>query len=188
MIPQEALDYIDFRGGSYWIFRDSVSGALDSNVVTSSRHIMEGNSRTNDCGDIVYDTRFENIKNIVTRFDSLKNIKLQWEVSFINDYKMNGSGPLDEFTVAPFGDIEFGYPFDRTFHDGPYSITEFKSDSLIVNGTTFYNILYFKAINTLNVNDYIFNAYSKGIGLIQATSYTGIKRYSNYYVIRYKIK
>ncbi len=188
LLPQEVLDYVDFKAGTYWIYQDIATGRIDSEVVLSSKHTMENVSATNLCGDIAITSQYENIEMIIQRYDSLGNKKESWLREFDNSFKKYHHNQDSIFVIDNSNYFTIGYPFTMNFYDGSYDITEYMFDSIIVFGTNYKNVLTVK--HTFNspppiTEDYAF--FVRKIGIISFRTYNSGKDNQIRNLIRYKI-
>ena len=185
LIPQEVLDFVDFKAGTYWIYQDSATGRIDSEVVVNSRHYIEDVTGFNDCGSIATMRQYENIEMIIERYDSLGNKKDSWVREFNNEAKINNPKEDNIFYINNYNSFEIGYPYNISYYNQGYLITETLSDSLILNGMKFYNIL--KWVGQSGT-DYINYAMAKKIGkLYVGTTGTTPNKFQKNILIRYKI-
>jgi hypothetical protein len=190
LIPREILDYVEVKPGSYWVYRDSVTGKIDSSIVMSSEHTFDGGiTTTDDCGNSYNTGRYENYIIKANKFDSLGNFITDWEMYFANGPKMYGNAPLDEYIIENNDDFKIGYPFDRIFnYRDLYTINEYKTDSIRTGGITFYNILNVKRVVKSSGGDiYDIISWAKNIGIV---SYIFVNKSSQQVknnLIRYRI-
>jgi hypothetical protein len=187
MIPQEILDYVDFKAGSYWLFEDSVSGQIDSSVVVSSKHIMEDVGSMNSCGKYAITRRYENIQILMERYDPSGNLRSAWSVEFNNGPKKQDHSLDNIYIIDNNNSFTIGYPFDKIYQSwGPSTITEFKIDSINIKGTIFKGIL-----NTHIIPDgldaFTDILYAKKIGSIQREFTNHGTRIGKTQLIRYRI-
>ena len=169
MIPQEVLDYVDFKAGSYWIYQDSATGRIDSEVVLSSKHTMENIDAYNNCQEIATMRRFENIEINFRRYDSLGTLTGGWLREFDNGPKYRNRS-LDKFFVINNGGNSFviGYPFD---------------------GKMYYNVIEILELFQAKTDFVIYRYFAKNIGLIQrGTKGLHQNDFSKSDLIRFQIK
>jgi hypothetical protein len=188
LIPQEILDYVDFKKGTYWIFKDSITGDIDSSIVISSEHIFEDVKTLNDCDDLVLSKQFENVIIIADKFDTTGKLIVQFEMSFSNGPKMHGNAPIDEFIIDNYDNFKIAYPFNKTYNTDVQTINEFKVDSIVINGITFKQILDVKREVVGHPNEYDVYSWAKNIGLVQYASFVNNKQTRHSYIIKYDIK
>jgi hypothetical protein len=188
MIPQEILDYIDFKVGTYWVFKDSVSGSLDSSIVISSKHIMEDDMTLNDCGDEVLARQYENVIIKANKYDSLGNFIIDWEMSFNNSRKTALGVPVTVFIINNYDNFKIAYPFDRIYHTPVQTISEYKTDSITTNQLTYKELLNVKRIIDNDPNHaFDVGTWAKKIGLVHYVYFANSKQVEQSYLIRYKI-
>ena len=190
MIPQEILDYVDFKAGSYWVFQDSATGRIDSEVVLSSKHTMENVDAYNKCQEIATMRRFENIEINFRRYDSLGTLTGGWLREFDNGPKYRNRS-LDKFFVINNGGNSFviGYPFDEIYGENSYEIHESKLDSILLNGKMYYNVIEVLELFQAKTDFVIYSYFAKNIGLIQrGTKGLHQNDYSKSDLIRFQIK
>jgi hypothetical protein len=187
-IPQEVLDFVDFKAGTYWIYQDSATGRIDSEVVESSRHLMQDVTELNDCGKFVVMRQYENIEMIIQRYDSVGNKTLSWIRDFNNAPKINNPKEDNIFAIDNYNSFTIGYPFNLIYNNHGYDVHESLADSIIYNGVTYYGILKLDE-QFENQNDFIIAAFAKKIGrLFIGTTGGQQNQFQKANLIRYKIK
>ena len=189
MIPQEVLDYVDFKAGSYWIYQDSATGRIDSEVVVSNRHYLEGTSDNSICDQQFY--QYENIEMIKERYDSAGNLTFTWIVEFENNFKRGKPEYNGIFLIDNYDDLTIGFPFNKNYWVGSYAYSEEELDSIVINNITYPRVLKvvgkFDGIN-LNIDFKIYNYLSKKIGKVGlATTGANWNDFSRIYLLRYWI-
>ena len=139
--PQEVIDYCYFKEGTYWIYRDSVSGQYDTVSVISSN--FDTLTNTNDGVKEYYD-----IFEVITyrSFDKYNEAiwlrDMPWlihGVPIVNSKKYK-AGDTKGSTIYHFYPYQIG-----ASKEGPYdkvTIIEL-SNSLTINSKSFYNIITF---------------------------------------------
>lgn len=158
-LPQEVLDYVDFKTGTYWVYKDSATGRIDSEVVISSRHFMEDVGGLNECGS----RHYENIEMVMKRYDSLV------------------------FIVQQGSSFLLGYPFSIAYDNHGYNVKEFLSDSIIYNNVKYYHVLTQDG-QFGNQNYFTYAVFAKKIGrLYFGTTGGNPNDFQKANIIRYKI-
>ena len=189
LIPQEILNYVDFNVGTYWIYQDSSSGRLDSAVVVSNRHFMENDSTINDCGEKILIRQFENIEVGYLHFDLLSGYSSSLYIqTFNNSLKRSNSSYNGIFVINDMDWFELAYPFNN-YSNGAYNIYESKTDSLLVLGKTYKEILVVKRKYTQGAPNYFANTYyGSKIGKLTVREYSTPLGNNVNNLVRYKIR
>jgi len=187
MIPEEVLEHIDFKAGSYWIYKDSVSGDVDSMVVEENRHIFEEEIHGIDrCGNEVVLKQLENIVMDIPIYDTSVTFGSGYrENSFRNRGKMDGTMPLDEFILDCQGSCIFGYPLNRTLTMQDSKTVVDRIDSAVVGGIVYRNVI--RVRETTNFSIFNESLWVKNIGKVQSTQELQSHIISRYNLRRYKV-
>lgn len=187
MIPQEVLDYVDFKAGSYWVYQDSVTGEIDSEVVISSKHLMENVSTTNNCGEVAISYRFENINMLINRYDSAGTLKGSFIREFNNSAKKSNANQINVFIIDNNNSFLIGYPFSLKYFEGEYECTETLLDTLKLDNKEYIKALKLSKIFATAPSNYILFYFANQIGVIKKTSVIFGKTDRVFKLIRYKI-
>lgn len=187
MIPQEVLDYVDFKAGTYWVYQDSATGRIDSEVVLSSQHYFQDVQTLNDCGDVATTRQYENIKMIIQRYDSAGNKKESWIREFDNVNKMRDHRQDDMFIIDNYASFLIGYPFNLKYYVQGYECSESILDSFAVDGKVHYNVLKVLQVFTTDPSNYFYDILSKKTGNIYSRNVRSNHPDDIVKLIRYKI-
>lgn len=189
MIPQEVLDYVDFKAGTYWVYQDSATGRIDSEVVVSSRHYMQDVVTTNDCGAVAPTRQYENIEMIIQRYDSAGNKKESWIREFDNVNKMRDNRQDNMFIIDNYGSFEIGYPFNIPYYLGGDVIYQYKIDSVKINGIYRFDALKVESIfNYPPPDEHRIRILIKKLGEIEGYGIRDGKNYYHYFIKSFLIK
>jgi hypothetical protein len=170
-IPADMKAYWDFRPGSYWIYKDSVSGAIDSVYVTN---------RVNNTGDGILNYNKENIIYEYLQVDMHSSLD-GYDYQYWINTQAGGKG-YDDYNVvyatkAKPGDFvdthnNFVYPLIIGNHTYNFYGTS-ETDTCIIN-SLYNNYLGYndvvEMINTLNSFEHYKHTksfYAKNIGLVR---------------------
>lgn len=158
-MPQEFKDYIDFPVGSWWVYKDSVSGVSDTVTLISSETSIVDPGTSYDVSDF----KFEKLHQIFSSSNSDSNF---------------GGGSF--FDISTFEYSANGYYFDIS-----NGITEIQCaylfsvyDSLLINNTPYFNVVCIKQSCGGNGSYY----WVKHIGLIKKVDSSHIWKLVNFNV------
>jgi hypothetical protein len=165
LLPAEVLDYVDFKTGSYWIYRDSANGAVDSVPVLNSQHVFNNDSGYSPCNNnLILIRQFENVEVSTRHYDSTGHASDLWTLTFDNQIK-NVDASSRIFYVRGMV-FTFAYPFrDYSFLNEKHD--EYFIDSLEVAGKIYSHVLKVETIYpTSNLPAIYTNYYVAGIGVV----------------------
>jgi hypothetical protein len=178
MIPQELLDYVDFKAGSYWVYQDSASGRIDSEVVVSSRHVMDDKYASNNCSEVAITSQYENIEINMERYDSTGKLTYSWTRSFNNVAKMRDHSQDSLFIIDNLNSFYIGYPFKQKWTVASATCTCSFFDSTLLNGKWYFDVIKVSRINLDLPDDRSYIYHAKRIGKVHFDNFlTGRPNY-----------
>jgi hypothetical protein len=190
--PGELKTYLDFGNGSYWIYKDSASGNIDSLVLAKRTWGWDEAFGTNECKQKVAYKKIESLS---------MSYLLYRDGSFLYNYteQTNNSSKLqtslyDAFTIL-INDynnmVVMHFPFsDTSYTGGGYRVTEEFLDSITINGTLYSHVLKInKNLIEYPMNSHLEIYYKDNIGCILSKSRDDLHPNLNFkkQIIYYKI-
>jgi hypothetical protein len=155
-IPQVIKDYCIFKDSSFWVYQDSLTGALDSQCLKSSAIKILDHPRLRDKSEMFIGELYSSYYNDVTRLQT-----------FITDA---GSCSFEESLVHAYlfhSDTVLGKR--HFFRNNEYYLVQSKRDSIIIAGQKFSGI--FEVVSNSN-------AYSHKQQQMFLSRHSGIVKYT----------
>ena len=166
-IPQDMKDYVMFPVGSYWIYEDSLTGAIDSVYLAAQR------------------TKIENLADEDTR--KAENLEQYFKSSFLNMTYLQGT----KYVISLPPDAHFFYLGRRGYFFAPAEVDETVRYIGYIKCVAFYDSVQFHRVKYDSIRVFSCDEenyyWAKNIGLIRQDVYTNGAISNTWYLKRYKI-
>jgi hypothetical protein len=171
-LPQEIKDYMYFQPGTYWVYKDSASGVLDSVTVTEANSEMFTD---------MFDPPANKISHIEERF-TVKTFSNYENIEYFYNGKVIGGIDCNQNNVCAYVEREkiisgipdegynnvLIYPFNIGLAGGTYTTISNKYDSLLVEGKYYKGVVeFYCSLNYTENNQPTYFYIAKNYGVIR---------------------
>ncbi|NVO03653.1 MAG: hypothetical protein HXX09_13235 [Bacteroidetes bacterium] len=152
-MPQEFKDYVIFPIGSYWIYQDSISGAIDStNLQSRTSTMLDDNNFPYICEYII-----EQVYHSYNNYTNHNSGKIN---DYISNYSENNSYVYLQSDPIFISNVDIGVSSGNLKYEKFYN-------SLFIKNTTFKDVKVFSSNESIGNIEFLRTYYSRFVGLIK---------------------